>query len=261
MEEYHYECWLTYHLICCSPTNADLSFLTHLGQHVSQSVATPSLAPKSSLSRVIFHHLFKGAPAGLSKTLSEQQHVGFKIALNVLSHIHSLTVKDRSSTWMLFEYANCRLWAKLAEVVLRSLADSSELLDEAMRYVLQPNGMLGAQSMDNVSVETTSSKVLSRLQDVELLSGKCRVAYCLGRVLSDKLGNSIRVTQYKAQHVRATMTKRECSALDISRKIMNSEVDKALKLSAVQIVAHSLWLQGFSDKDRMRQADSVRLLF
>ena len=42
---------------------------------------------------------------------------------------------------------------------------------------------------------------------------------------------------------------------------MNSEVDKALKLSAVQIVAHSLWLQGFSDKDRMRQADSVRLLF
>ena len=261
MDEYHYESWLTYHLILCSPTNADLSFLKHLGQQISQSVATPSLVPKSSLSRVIFRHLFKGAPAGLSKTLSEQQHVGFKTALNVLSHIHSLTVEDRSSTWMLFEYANCRLWAKLAEVVLRSLADSSELLDEAMRNVLQPNGMLGAQSMENVSVETMPCKGLSRLQDIELLSGKCRVAYCLGRALSDKQGNSVRVTQYKAQYVRATMTKGECSALDISRKTMNSEVEKALKLCAVQIVAHSLWLQGYSDKDRMRQADSVRLLF
>ena len=259
MDEYHYECWLTYHLVCCSPANADLSFLTHLGQKVSQSVATPSLAPKSSLSQVIFHHLFKSAPAALSKTLSEQQHVGFKTALNVLSHFHSLTVKDSSSTWMLFEYANCRLWAKLAEVVLRSLAGSSELLDEAMRNVLQPNGMLGAQSMGNVSVETTPFKGLSRLQDIELLYGKCRVAYCLGRALSDKQGNSIGVTQYKAQHVRATMTKGQCSALDIPQKIMSSEVEKALKLCAVQIVAQSLWLQGFCD--RMRQADSVRLLF
>ena len=263
MEQYHCECWLTYHLICCSPADADLSFLTRLGQHVSQGVATPSPAPQSSLSRVIFHHLFKSAPAVLSKTLSEQQHVGLKAALNILSHVNKFTVKDSSPTWMLFEYANCRLWAKLAEVVLRSLADSSELLDEAMRYVLQPNGMLGAQSMDNVSVETASSKVLSRLQDVELLSGKCRVAHCLGRVLSDKQGNSIRVTQYKAQHVRGTMTKGESSELEIPRKIhvMNSEVEKALKLCAVQIVAHSLWLKGFSDKDHMCQADSVRYLF
>ena len=263
MEQYHCECWLTYHLICCSPADADLSFLTRLGQHVSQGVATPSPAPQSSLSRVIFHHLFKSAPAVLSKTLSEQQHVGLKAALNILSHVNKFTVKDSSPTWMLFEYANCRLWAKLAEVVLRSVADSSELLDEAMRYVLQPNGMLGAQSMDNVSVETTSSKVLSRFQDVELLSGKCRVAHCLGRVLSDKQGNSIRVTQYKAQHVRGTMTKGESSELEIPRKIhvMNSEVEKALKLCAVQIVAHSLWLQGFSDKDHMCQADSVRYLF
>ncbi|KAM7440704.1 RNA-binding motif [Porites harrisoni] len=259
VEEYNNECWLTYHLICCSPTDTDLLFLTHLGQHVSQGVATPSPAPQSSLSRVIFHHLFKSAPATLSKTLSEQQHVGLKAALNVLSHVNKFTVKDNSPTWMLFEYANCRLWAKLAEVVLRSLADSSELLDEAMRYVLQPNGMLGAQSMDNVSVETTSSTVLSRLKDVELLSGKCRVAYFLGRVLSDKQRNSIRVTQYKAQHVRGTMTKGESSELEIPRKIhvMNSEVEKALKLCAVQIIAHSLWLQGFSDKDHMCQADSV----
>ena len=89
------------------------------------------------------------------------------------------------------------------------------------------------------------------------------MAYCLGRVLSDKQGNSIRVTQYKAQHVRGTMTKGESSELEIPRKIhvMNSEVEKALKLCAVQIVAHSLWLQVFSDKDDMRQADSVRYLF
>ena len=212
---------------------------------------------------MIFHHLFKSAPAALSKTLSEQQHVGLKAALNVLSYVKKFSVKNSSPTWMLFEYANCRLWAKLAEVVLRSLADSSELLDEAMRNVLQPNGMLGAQSMDNVSVETTPSKVLSCLQHIELLSGKCRVAYCLGRVLSDKQGSSIRVTQYKAQHVRGTMTKGESSELEIPRKIhvMNSEVEKSLKLCAVQILAHSLWLQRFTAKDHMRQADSVRYLF
>ena len=248
MEEYHYECWLTYQLICCGPADADLSFLTHLGQQVCKGIARPSLVPQSSLSRVIFHHLFKSAPAILSNTLSEQPNVGLKVALNVLSHVKKFTVRDSSFTWMLFEYANCRLWAKLAEVVLLSLSDSSELLGEGMSHILHPEGMFGAKSMEKTLTDCRPSTVLSRLRLTELISEKSCVAYCLGLVLSEKNGNSIGSTQYKVQKVQGSRIKGESSELDIPRKIMNSGAEKALKLCAVQIVVHSLWLQRFADE-------------
>ena len=121
---YHWRAMCLTVAISYAPSDADLSFLTHLGQHVSQGVATPSPAPQSSLSRVMFHHLFKSSPAALSKTLSEQQHVGLKAALNVLSHVNKFTVtcKDSSPTWNLFEYANWRrLWSSVLFRLLRTV--------------------------------------------------------------------------------------------------------------------------------------------
>ena len=256
VEEYNYECWLTYQLICCSPADNDLSFLAHLGQRVPQNVATPNPLPLSSLSRVIFHHLFKGAPAALSKSLTEQQSIGLKTAFNVLSHVNEYTVKENYLSWTLFQYANCRLWAKLAEVVLRSLSDSPELLSEAMSCILKPEGMLGAKCMENISVDSTPFNVLSRLRDIEFIAGKSRVAYCLARALSEKQGNSIRMMQYKTK-TRMGGVRRESFELEMPRKIMKSGVEKALKLCSVQIAAHSLWLQKLTDRDRVR-SDTVR---
>lgn len=255
VEEYNYECWLTYQLICSSPTDTDLSFLSHLGQHVI-GTTTPRPVPPSSLSRVIFHHLFKGAPAALSKCLTERQSVGLGAAFHVLGHVNEYTVKESSSSWMLFQYANCRLWAKLAEVVLRSLSDSQELLERAMSCVLQPNGMLGAQSLENLSVDSTPLSVLSRLRDVEFITSKCRVAYCLAKSLSEKQGNTIKMMQYKKE-TGNRVTRRESLEMEMPRKIMKSGVEKALKLCAVQIAAHSLWLQKLADRSRVHN-DTVR---
>ena len=205
---------------------------------------------------MIFHHLFKGAPAALSKSLTEQQSIGLKAAFNVLAHVNKYTVKESCLSWSLFQYANCRLWAKLAEVVLRSLSDSQDLLGEAISSILKPEGMIGAQSLEKLSVETTPVPVLSRLRDIELISGKSRVAYCLAKALSERHGNSIRVTQYKSE-TRVRSGRRESFELDMPRKIMKSGVEKALKLCSVQIAAHSLWLQKLADRDHVR-SETVR---
>lgn len=220
------------------------------------NAATPRPIPPSSLSRVIFHHLFKGAPAALSKCLTERQSVGLGTAFHVLGHVNEYTVKEVSSSWMMFQYANCRLWAKLAEVVLRSLSDSQELLEKAMGCILQPNGMLGAQSLENMSLDATSLSVLSRLRDMEFIAAKCRVAYCLARSLSEKQGNSIKIMEYKTE-TGNRVPRRESFEMEMPRKIMKSGVDKALKLCAVQIAAHSLWLQKLADRSRVHN-ETVR---
>lgn len=205
---------------------------------------------------MIFHHLFKGAPAALSKCLTERQSVGLGAAFHVLGHVNEYTVKESSSSWMLFQYANCRLWAKLAEVVLRSLSDSQELLERAMACILQPNGMLGAQSLEDLPVDSTPLSVLSRLRDVEFITSKCRVAYCLAKSLSEKQGNTIKMMQYKKE-TGNRVTRRESLEMEMPRKIMKSGVEKALKLCAVQIAAHSLWLQKLADRSRVHN-DTVR---
>lgn len=247
VDEYNSECWLTYQLICCSPAESDLTFVAHLGQQLPWPLATPM--PPSSLCRVIFHHLFKGAPAALSKSLTDRQSIGLKAALSALAYNNEYTVKENSQSWMLFQYANCRLWAKLAEVVLRSLSDSSQLLGEAMGCILKPEGMLGTQFLEKISVDSAPSNVVSRLRDIEFVSGKSRVAYCLAKALSERHGNSIRMTQYKTEsrHVQ-----RESFDLDMPRKIMKSGVEKALKLCSVQIAAHSLWLKKLTDRESGR---------
>lgn len=255
VEQYNYESWLTYQLICSSPADSELSFLTHLGQQV-QSTTTPRVTPPSSLCRVIFHHLFKGAPAALSKCLTERQSQGLGAAFHVLGHVNKYTVEQCSSSWMLFQYANCRLWAKLAEVVLRSLSDSQELLEKAMGYIHQPNGMLGAQSLQDLLIESTPVNVLSRLRDVEFVGAKCRVAYCLAKSLSEKQGNSIKMIQYKTE-TGDRGPRSESFEMEMPRKIMKSGVENALKLCAVQIAAHSLWLQKLSDRSRIH-SDIVR---
>ena len=255
VEQYNYECWLTYQLICSSPAGIDLSFLTRLGLQV-QSATIPRVTPPSSLCRVVFHHLFKGAPAALSKCLTERQSQGLGSAFHVLGHVNEYTVKQFSSSWMLFQYANCRLWAKLAEVVLRSLSDSQELLEKAMGYIHQPNGMLGARSLQDIALESTPVSVLSRLRDVECVGAKCRVAYCLAKSLSEKQGNSIKMIQYKTETGDRGL-RSESFEMEMPRKIMKSGVENALKLCAVQIAAHSLWLQKLSDRSRVH-SDTVR---
>lgn len=225
-----------------------------------QSATTPRLSPPSSLCRVMFHHLFKGAPVVLSKCLTERQNQGLGAAFHVLGHVNDYTVKQCSSSWMLFQYANCRLWAKLAEVVLRSLSDSQELYEKAMGCIHQPNGMLGAQSLQDLNchlpLESTPASVLSRLRDVEFVAGKCRVAYCLAKSLSEKQGNSIKMIQYKTE-TGDRGVRSESFEMEMPRKIMKSGVENALKLCAVQIAAHSLWLQKLSDRSRVH-SDIVR---
>lgn len=258
VEEYNYECWLTYKLICCSPGESDLRFLAQLAQHVPQCVALPTLVPPSSPCRVIFHHLFKGASATLSNSLTEHQNIGLQAALSVLAHKDENTVRESSMTWMLFQYSNCRLWAKLAEVVLRSLSDSSEMLRDAVGYILKPEGMLGAQNYENISPDSRPTDALSYMQNIAFLKGKSRVAYCLARALSERNGNSIRQTKYKTE-IGRHRDRRESFEVEMPRKIMKSGVDRALKLCAIEICAHSLWLQKLCHRDHTR-SDIVRWL-
>ena len=157
---------------------------------------------------------------------------------------------------MLYQYANCRLWAKLAEVVLRSLSDSHELLEKAMGCIHQPNGMLGAESLQDLPLESTALSVLSRLRDVEFVGAKGCVAYCLAKSLSEKQGNSIKMIQYKTE-TGDRGARSESFEMEMPRKIMKSGVENTLKLCAVQIAAHSLWLQKLSDRSRVH-SDTVR---
>lgn len=218
--------------------------------------ATPRPIPPSSLSRVIFHHLFKGAPAALSKCLTERQNIGLGTAFHVLGHVNEYTLREGCSSWMLFQYSNCRLWAKLAEVVLRSLSDSQELLEKAMTCILQPTGMLGAQFLENRSIDSTPLEVLCRLRKMEVVAAKFRVAFCLAKALSAEQGNVMKMMEYKAE-TGSRRWKRESSEMEMPRKIMKSGVGKALKLCAVQIGAHSLWLEKLSDRGR-GHSDMVR---
>lgn len=217
---------------------------------------TTTLAPPSSLTRVIFHHLFKGAPAALSKNLTEHQNIGLDSAFHVLGHVNKYMLKERSPSWMLFQYANCRLWAKLAEVVLRSLSDSPELLKKAMTYILQPSGMLGVPIPEGTSNETISFEVMSRLRNMEVVKAKCRIAYSLAKALSSKQGNTIKMSEYKAE-TGGRQWRRESIEMEMPRKIMKAGVGNALKMCTVQIAAHCLYLEKLSDRNRAH-SDMVR---
>lgn len=216
---------------------------------MQQGVTSPNPVPPSSPCRVIFHHLFTGASGTLRASLTEYQRTGLEAAFGVLAHINEYTVKESLPAWMLFQYSNCRLWAKLAEVVLRSLSDSSELLSEAMGYILKPDGMIGALCFEKVPQELLpSNSALS--PDIEFIDGKSRVAYSLARALSERVGNNMRVIQCKTASGRDLgRGQREQLEIDIPRKIMKSGDERPLKFCAIEICAHSLWLSKFRDKD------------
>ncbi|KAJ7389306.1 hypothetical protein OS493_032159 [Desmophyllum pertusum] len=93
---------------------------------------------------------------------------------------------------------------------------------------------------------------------MEFIAAKCRVAYCLARSLSEKQGNSIKIMEYKTE-TGNRVPRRESFEMEMPRKIMKSGVDKALKLCAVQIAAHSLWLQKLADRSRVHN-ETVRWL-
>ena len=256
IEEYNHECWLTYQLTCYTPRENDLFFLAHLGQQVQQSATLPNPVPPSSPCRVIFHHLFNGASATLRASLTDYQCTGLDTAFRGLAHMNEYTMKENLPAWVLFQYSNCRLWAKLAEVVLRSLSDSSELLSEAMGYILKADGMLGALCYETLPMTLLPSNSSSR--DIELIDVKSRVAYSLARALSERLGNNIRLIQCKTTSGRdSSGRQQDLSEIDIPRKMMKSGDEKPLKFCAIEICAHSLWLRKCLDKDYPHR-DAVR---
>ena len=259
IEGYNHECWLTYQLTRYTPLENDLFFLAHLGQQVQQSATSPNPAPASSSCRVIFHHLFTGASETLRASLTEYQRTGLEAAFSVLAHMNKYTVKENLPAWVLFQYSNCRLWAKLAEVVLRSLSDSPELLSEAMGYILKADGMLGALCYKMFPTASLPSNP-SFSRDIELIDVKSRVAYSLARALSERLGRlAPNITEIHRTISRRVLSggQQDLSEIDIPRKMMKSGDEKPLKFCAIEICAQSLWLRKCWDKDHTHR-EAVR---
>ncbi|KAJ7389313.1 hypothetical protein OS493_032167 [Desmophyllum pertusum] len=200
VEEYNYECWLTYQLICSSPVDTDLSFLTHLGQQV-MNAATPRPIPPSSLSRVIFHHLFKGAPAALSKCLTERQRSCWRkpwvaffnrmecLVPNPLRTCHltatSLSVLSRLRD-MEFIAAKCRV----AYCLARSLSEKQGNSIKIMEYKTETGNRVPRREsfemeMPRKIMKSGVDKALKWLTDFVVSSGletvKCLVS-CKGDV-------------------------------------------------------------------------------
>lgn len=261
IEGYNHECWLTHQLTRYTPLEHDLFFLAHLGQQVQQSATSPNPVPASSPCRVIFHHLFTGASETLRASLTEYQRTGLEAAFSVLAHMNKYTVKENLPAWVLFQYSNCRMWAKLAEVVLRSLSDSSELLSEAMGCILKADGMLGALCYKMFpTASLPSNRSLSR--DIELIDVKSRVAYSLARALSERLGRlALNITEIHRTNSRRVLSggQQDLSEIDIPRKMMKSGDEKPLKFCAIEICAQSLWLRKCLDKDHTHR-EAVRWL-
>ena len=223
---------------------------------MQQSVTSPNPVPASSPCRVIFHHLFTGASETLRASLTEYQRTGLEAAFSVLAHMNKYTVKENLPAWVLFQYSNCRLWAKLAEVVLRSLSDSPELLSEAMGYILKADGMLGALCYKMVPMASLPSNP-SFSRDIELIDVKSRVAYSLARALSERLRHNITEIHRRISRRVSSGGQQDLSEIDIPRKMMKSEDEKPLKFCAIEICAQSLWLRKCWDKDHTHR-EAVR---
>ena len=259
MEQFETECWLTYRLIGCSPGQNDLMLLTQLGRHVISERTLPGVPPPYSLARVIVYHLFKCASAGLCKSLTKDQTLGLSVAFYVLASDNTIVKEGVNMAWLMFQYANLRLRAKLANVVLHCVADSEEFLEKAMSCILKPNGMVGVPSADELSMRTCGR---------ELFDAKGRVLYCLARSLGGKrmdLADTTRMDlkrklAQRSRNVRWS-TSKECDVVEAEtpRKIMKSGVEKALNLCAVRIGAHSVWLQSGVNR-RYSQGETVRLV-
>ena len=237
----HYDCenWLSSQLIGSSPNDQDKELLTSLGHHILGSGTTSHVAPPSSLARVMFHHLFKGAPVPLDVNLCITQKLGFDVALQVLGYVS--VHEDKSVTWSLFQYSVCQLWAKLAKVVLCSIAASIALLDQAMSCILKYDSLLGSG---------TGLIIARRIQRISSVEAKCRVACALAKTIGSK---------QVAMPIRGGFMERlhQAPEAEVPKEEMKFESDQALNLCAIQLLAHSLWLQKMIDGDYGR-SNAVR---
>ena len=251
----YYECesWLSSQLIGSSPSDQDKELLTSLGHHILGSGTTSHVAPPSSLARVMFHHLFKGAPVPLDVNLSITQKLGFDVALQVLGYVSAH--EDKSVTWSLFQYSVCRLWAKLAKMVLCSMAALKALLDQAMSCILKQDGLLGSGAELIIpAAEPPSYHAPRQVKEISPLEVKVRVTFALARAIVTKL----QVTSFvEVQEKRGMRRLHHPAEVEVPKEEMKSESDQALKLCAIQLGAHSLWLQKRNDKNYKR-SDTLR---
>lgn len=234
----HYECenWLSRHLISASPNDHDKELLSSLGYQILRASTLWHTALPSSLARVIFHHLFVGAPASLDSDLTTTRSLGLDVAFHVLRSV--IEHKDMSVS-SLFHYSVCRLWSKLAEVVLRSVSDSKTLLKEAMSCILKQDGLLGpgAELIDTES-EPHANQTVRQVPSVEV---KSRVASGLGKAICKKPSHL---------HVDSPSSLEQTLHHEgMPKKIMKCGSDQALNLCAIQLGAHSLWLQKRNGKN------------
>ena len=231
-------------LIVSSPNDQDKELLTSLGHRILGSGTTSHVAPPSSLARVMFHHLFKGAPVPLDVNLSITQKLGFDVALQVLGYVSAH--EDKSVTWSLFQYSVCRLWAKLAKMVLCSMAALKALLDQAMSCILKQDGLLGSGAELIIpAAEPPSYHAPRQIKEISPLEAKVQVTFALAKAIGTK-----QVTSF----VKGVKNKKFRGRLHHPAE---SESDQALKLCAIQLGAHSLWLQKKNDKNYKR-SDTLR---
>ena len=235
-------------LIGSSPNDQDKELLTSLGHHILGSGTTSHVAPPSSLARVMFHHLFKVAPAPLDVNLSVSQKLGFDVALQVLGYVSAH--EDKSVAWFWFLYSVCRLWSKLAKVLLCSTVPSEGLLDQVMRCILKQDGLLGSGTGLIIPVTEPRSHApelpynyTRRIQEICPVEVKCRVTSALARTIGTK-----RVISF-GESVQRNIFDMLCLTFKMPKEVMNSESNQALKLCAIQLGAHSLWLQKTNCKD------------
>ena len=250
VDYYERESWLSSQLIGSSPNDQDKELLTSLGHHILGSGTTSHVAPPSSLARVMFHHLFKGAPVPLDVNLSITQKLGFDVALQVLGYVSAH--EDKSVTWSLFQYSVCRLWAKLAKMVLCSMAALKALLDQAMSCILKQDGLLGSGAELIIpAAEPPSYHAARQIKEISPLEAKVQVTYALARAI----GTKQQVTSFVEVEDKKFMERfHQAAEGERPKEGMKSESDQALKLCAIQLGAHSLWLQKKSGKYYKRPA-------
>ena len=241
VEYYERESWLSSQLIGSSPNDQDKELLTSLGHHILGSGTTSPVAPPSSLARVMFHHLFKGAP--LDVNLGITQKLGFDVALQVLGHVSAH--EDKSVTWSLFQYSVCRLWSKLAKMVLCSFAASKAMLDQAMSCILKQDGLLGSGAELIIpAAEPPSYHAARQIKEISPLEAKVQVTYALAKAIGTK-----QVTSFVEVEDKKFMERfHQAAESEMPNEGMKSESDQALKLCAIQFGAHSLWLEEKSGK-------------
>ena len=238
---YDCESWLTSKLVEMKPSDPEKEFLSSLAKAVLSSTV-PWPAPPSSLARVVFHHLFAGASANCDATFTPSQTLALDVALRVLA-----SGKNQSEialqTGFVFEYALCRLWAKLAATVLRALSVNKPLLDRVMACVLGQDGPLGRRGEENRTATDAASPYRSN-RDSRRVEMKCDVAGALGRVfVTDSLDDSRGNAAFFTVSARLVRTHHAQEGGKSRGGAPSGASDPALALCAIQLGAHSLWLQ------------------